>query len=69
MHMVWGILMMAIGLLMVIWGSAKSEFVIYRILSERSKTLWGDNVHRFYQMAGIAVTLMGILVALKVIGR
>lgn len=40
MHMVWGILMVAIGLLMLIWGSAKSEFVIYRILVERSKKLW-----------------------------
>ncbi len=69
MHILWGILMMVIGLLMLIWGSAKSEFVVYRILAERSKKLWGDNVHRFYQMAGIAVIIVGILVALKVIGR
>lgn len=41
MHMLWGILMVAIGLLMLICGSAKSEFVIYRILVERSKMLWG----------------------------
>lgn len=61
--------MMAIGLLMLIWGSTQSEFVIYRILSERSKTLWGDNVHRFCQMAGIAVVIAGALVALKIVGR
>lgn len=61
--------MMAIGLLTLVWGSTQSEFVIYRILSERSKALWGDNVHRFYQVAGIAVVIAGALIALKVIGR
>jgi len=69
MHMLWGTLMVAIGLLMLIWGSLKSEFVIYRILAERSRKLWGDNVHRFYQIAGVAVVIMGILVAFKVVGR
>ena len=69
MHILWVTLMVAIGLLMLIWGRLKSDFVIYRILAERSRKLWGGNVHRFYQIAGVAVVIMGVLVALKVVGR
>ena len=60
--------MVAIGLVMLIWGTTKSEFVIYRILAGRSKSLWGKNVHRFYQFSGLAVIAVGVLLALKIIG-
>jgi len=33
----------------------------------RSKMLWGDNVHRFYQVVGAIVIVVGILAALGVI--
>ncbi len=64
MKVFWGCVMAVIGLVMFIWGFRKSEFVIYRLLAARSKILWGENVHKFYQVVGILVILAGILVAL-----
>jgi len=68
MHVVWGIVLMVAGLLMLTWGTTRSEFVIYRILVERSKSLWGEKVHRFYQFSGLAMIAVGVLVALNIIG-
>jgi hypothetical protein len=42
----------------------KSESVIYRPMAARSRVLWGENVHRFYQVVGIIVIVFGALVAL-----
>ena len=67
MHILWGILIIAAGLFMLVCGRLKSEFIIYRLLVARSKILWGDNVHFFYQVAGAAVIVVGILVALEYI--
>jgi len=64
MHPLWGGLMVAIGLFMLISGLLKSNFVIYRLLVSRSKILWGENVHRFYQVVGAIVIIIGILVSL-----
>ena len=64
MKVFWGCVMAVIGLVMFIWGFRKSEFVIYRLLAARSKILWGENVHKFYQVVGILVILAGILIAL-----
>jgi hypothetical protein len=64
MHVLWGILMVAAGLFMVVCGRAKSEFFIYRLMVARSRMLWGDNVHRFHQIAGAIVVVFGVLVAL-----
>ena len=58
-----------VGLFMLICGTMKSEFVVYRMLVGKSKSLWGENVHRCYQCAGFAVFIVGALVALKIIGR
>ena len=69
MHVIWGIVMAFVGLFMLICGTMKSEFVVYRMLVGKSKSLWGENVHRFYQCAGFAVFIVGALVALKIIGR
>ena len=65
----WGILTVAIGLLMLYWATTKSEFVVYRILCARSKSLWGENVHRFHQVGGIGIVVMGLLMTFKFFGN
>ena len=66
MHLLWGILMVAAGLFMFVCGSSKSEFIIYRLMAARSRILWGDNVHRFYQITGTIVIVFGVLITLGV---
>jgi len=53
---------------MAICGSLKSKFIIYRLMTARSKILWGENVHRFYQIVGVIVIIFGTLVAFGYIG-
>jgi hypothetical protein len=60
---VWGVLMGVIGILFVMWGRARSDFVIYRLFVERSRILWGDRVHGFYQVVGVVLVVVGLLVA------
>ena len=69
MHILWGILMAAVGLFMLVCGTLKSEFMIYRLMVNRSRILWGqgDAVHRFYQVGGLIVIILGALWALGVI--
>lgn len=67
MNTLWGTLMAAIGLFMLICGTVKSDFVVYRILVARSRLLWGNGVHRFYQASGLVVLALGILWAMGVI--
>jgi len=55
---------MAAGLFLLVCGSLKSNFIIYRLLVARSKILWGDNVYRFHQITGSIVIVFGALVAL-----
>jgi len=66
MHILWGILIIFAGLFMTICGTVKSSFIIYRLLVYRSKMLWGDYTHRFYQVVGVIVIVFGILVALNI---
>ena len=66
MHLLWGLLMVAAGLFMFVCGSSKSEFSIYRLMAARSRILWGDNVHRFYQITGTIVIVFGVLITLGV---
>ncbi len=63
MSAVWGVLMGVIGILFVMWGRAQSDFVIYRLLAARSRILWGDRVHGFYQVVGVVLVVVGLLVA------
>ena len=63
MHILWGILIVIAGLFLLICGSIKSDFIIYRLIVYRSKMLWGDNVHRFHQIVGAIVIVVGVLVA------
>ncbi len=64
MHVLWGLLVIAAGVFMFVCGLFKGEFVIYRLMAARSRMLWGENVHRFYQIVGAIVALFGVLVAL-----
>ena len=64
---IWGIIMSAIGLFFTISGWKESQFPIYRLLVARSEILWGDNTHRFYQIVGIIIIIVGILMVLGLI--
>ena len=64
MHLLWGILIVIAGLFLLVCGSLKSEFIIYRLLVARSRILWGEHTHRFHQIAGVMVIVFGIVVAL-----
>jgi hypothetical protein len=59
--------MMAIGVLFGYWGSTESNFVAYRLLAARTRILWGERVHRFYQVVGAVLVVLGLLWALGVI--
>lgn len=67
MHWFWGTLMAIIGLFMLVCGTVKSDFVVYRLMVARSRILWGDAVHRFFQVSGVIVAVLGILWASGVI--
>jgi len=64
MQFLWGILIIVAGLFLLICGRRKSEFFVYRLIVARSKILWGENTHRFHQIAGAIVIVVGVLVAL-----
>ena len=61
MHVIWGLTTAIIGLFMSICGFNKSDFIIYRLLVARSRILWGDAVHRFYQVVGLILVVLGVL--------
>ena len=67
MHLLWGILIVLAGLFLIVCGRLKSDFFIYRLIVARSKILWGDNTHRFHQVVGAIVIVVGVLVAVKYI--
>ena len=67
MNIVYGGLMAAIGLLMAVGGFTNSDALVYRVLRERSRPLWGDHVNRFYQVVGVALLVLGGLWAAGVI--
>lgn len=63
MHILWGCLIAAVGLFMFVSGTTKSDFIVYRLLVARSKILWGERVHSFYQAVGVIVVIFGVLFA------
>ena len=69
MHVLWGILMAAVGLFMLVCGTLKSEFIVYRLMVARSRILWGqgDAVHRFYQVSGLIIVMLGVAYALGIV--
>ena len=62
-----GIIMILIGLFFCISVFRKSEFIIYQVLVSKSRKMWGENVHKFYQIVGLIIIVVGILVMLGVI--
>ena len=71
MNWLWGILMVAAGLFMLVSGTIKSEFIVYRLMVARSRGLWGQGnaVHRFYQVSGLMIVILGVLWATGFIWR
>ena len=71
MNTLWGILMSAAGLFMLVCGTMQSEFIIYRLLVARSRLLWGEGnaVHRFYQLTGLILVALGVLWAIGFIWK
>jgi hypothetical protein len=67
MDILWGILIGVIGLFLGISGLMKSDFIVYKIFTSRSKVLWKGNVHAFYVIVGVLLIIFGILVAVDVI--
>lgn len=66
MNYVYGTIMIIIGLFFTISAFLESEFVVYRILTARSKLLWRDNVHHFYKVVGIIIVGVGFLFIFEV---
>ena len=60
----WGLVMAGVGCFFLISGWLKSDFFIYQIFVARSKKLWGDKVHVFFQFVGIAIIVVGVLMAI-----
>ena len=61
MNYVYGAITILIGLFFTISAIMESEFIVYRILTSRSKLLWKDNVHHFYKVVGIMLVVVGFL--------
>ena len=64
MPLLWGSLMVLAGLFLLICGTRRSQFVVYRLLVARSRMLWGDSVYRFHQISGAVIMVLGVLMAL-----
>ena len=68
MNLFWGLLMAAVGLSMLVCGTLKSGFIIYRLMVARSRILWSEEtVHRMYQVSGSIIMILGLLWALGLI--
>jgi uncharacterized membrane protein len=60
MNALWGIPIILVGLFMLFSGMNKSTFVVYRLMVARSRPLWNENVHLFYQVVGGIIVIVGI---------
>lgn len=66
MEILWGILLVLVGLFFLISSLLKSDFIVYRILTARSKVLWSKNVHTFYMVVGCIIMVFGVLMAIGI---
>jgi len=64
MSVLWGLIIAAIGVLFIVWGQTRSEFVLYRPIVARSRLLWGDRVYAFHQVSGVLMIIVGALFAI-----
>jgi hypothetical protein len=60
-----GLIIAAVGALFIGWSRTRSKYVVYRILVARSRLLWGDNVHRFFLVAGALMVAFGAFHAIR----
>ncbi|KUP07168.1 hypothetical protein Q75_06480 [Bacillus coahuilensis p1.1.43] len=67
MNLLWGVLMVIAGLFLLVFGTVKSDFIVYRLLVARSKILWGDKVHLMHQISGGIIIVLGVLWTLGLI--
>lgn len=67
MNILWGIIMCAIGLYLLLSAIFKHEKFIYKFLAAKSSLLWGKKVHIFYIFVGIILIIIGILWATGII--
>ena len=65
MHPGWGVLMAAIGVFFLVSATRRSEALPYRLFVARSRSFWGENVHRFHQFVGLALIVVGLSYALR----
>jgi drug/metabolite transporter (DMT)-like permease len=63
MNIIGGLIIAMVGTLFITWGRTKSNFGLYRLLVARSRVLWGDRVHGFYQVAGALMIIAGAAIA------
>jgi len=66
-EILWGILMALVGVFLLVSATLRSDFVVYRLLAARSRLLWGERVHRFYQVVGATLVVLGLLWASGII--
>ena len=67
MNYIFGVIAIVIGLFLTISAFIKSKFILYRILTAYSKSLWKDNVHLFYKIVGILLVVIGFLFIFEVL--
>ena len=61
MHSLYGILVAAIGLFILVSATLRSDSIVYQLLVARSRGLWGNHVHRFHQVVGLILAALGLL--------
>ena len=69
MSILWGLMIMAVGLILVVCGSTQSEFIVCRLMVARSRILWAEKVYRFHQVAGVMVIVFGLPVILGYVSQ
>lgn len=67
MNILWGVLMSLIGLFFLLSSSFMRENFIYKLFIAKSRLLWKDKVHIFYQVSGIVLIVLGALWGLGII--
>ena len=64
MDIFWGLLLAAVGATFIRWGRTQSDVGVYRLLVARSRLLWGERVHHFFQVSGGLMIVVGVAMAL-----
>jgi len=65
MYLLWGSIVIAIGLFFFICASMRSEFFIYQIFVDRARIKWKDKVYLFHKIMGIIIINLGLLIAMN----